>query len=1207
MDFSSCTACPLSEKVNHVGLPGTGNPESGLWIILDRPGYKEDNIGVSFSGTAGQFLASMLVKVGLTDENSYYLTYLTKCALPDVKDQEMKKVSTKTCFPTWLEKEIIEYKPRVIIALGNDVMSALSDQTGIIKNRGLIFDAEVGGHKFKMVPTLSPAYLLQDRRELEGQVEYDIKRAIAIYNGTDACWDDNRRNSLNYRTILTEGAFLEFYNEVKEAGIVAVDIESRGKDPYRQRTAEDNQFPLVSIQFSTKEGTAWFLPIAHETGYSEEHPDGQFWNMTEGNVVYDGLKDIFSGNWCLVIGHNFKFDSKFILKHLGIKVNLGFDTMLAHGLFEETSNSLKKIAWELTDMGGYEKAQQEYTDSLPADEQWDMFFYPWDQLMMYGCADADVTLRIFKVFDERLRKEPQLLRVFKLLIDASMAFLDIENDGIRLDTDYLTKLGIELDIEANTLEGEFKKLAFKEIMQLEEELLEAATGKSGKVLKNKPTLFNISSNSHINTLFFEKMGIPPSEKYKSKKTGEYSVGKFFLKSIEEDYPVAAKLLKHRTVSKQKAGFVDAYPEFLDENGRIHPDYKLIKFFNEESNSEQGTVSGRLACSNPNLQQVPSRGDGKRIKKLFIPDHSDHWLVDADYKGIEMRVAAMYAQDSNMKKFFNEGEGDFHRWTASQITGKKPEDVTDAERTSAKSCVPLFTQALTPTGWKSYHELSIGDNVYALDPKDKQIKLTKIKNLVKYAPTEVYKLSNGHFTAYCTEDHRWFGSRRQSTHEKGKRVRKNIDKIFFETKDITTEHTIILSGKAITTRIVDISLEEAELIGWILGDGSVKISSFSGITSQGKLGQRQGHEIKIFQTKSSYMNSLQTLCSKFGIKESIREDVGQHTFYLKAEFARDLWNRAKLLDEDYNKFILSLSPEQRMRFCQGFFFAEGHYDKRNARLVTQNKGSLADSVQLALFLEGYFPTVSESESSRWYIYKRNIPQTKTVIRYSKPYVTGQRMKKEYFSIEPVWCMETEFGTWVMKQENTICVTGNCSFGILYGAGPAKIAEQARMTEKQALKFIDQYFKLFPGLKKWINSQKKFAERNLYVRSIFGRIRHLPNAGSRNEALREAAFRRAINSPIQSDASDLTLHALTRIHKYLRNFKHFDVSKPSALRGSVHDSILLSVHDNDLTEILSVLKYKILESPDLDFIDSKGVKLGADIAIGKNWGEKEAVEI
>jgi DNA polymerase-1 len=868
MDFSSCTACPLSEKVNHVGLPGTGNPESGLWIILDRPGYKEDNIGVSFSGTAGQFLASMLVKVGLTDENSYYLTYLTKCALPDVKDQEMKKVSTKTCFPTWLEKEIIEYKPRVIIALGNDVMSALSDQTGIIKNRGLIFDAEVGGHKFKMVPTLSPAYLLQDRRELEGQVEYDIKRAIAIYNGTDACWDDNRRNSLNYRTILTEGAFLEFYNEVKEAGIVAVDIESRGKDPYRQRTAEDNQFPLVSIQFSTKEGTAWFLPIAHETGYSEKHPDGQFWDMQEGNVVYDGLKDILSGDWCLVIGHNFKFDSKFILKCLGIKVKLGFDTMLAHGLFEETSNSLKKIAWELTDMGGYEKAQQEYTDSLPADEQWDMFFYPWDQLMMYGCADADVTLRIFKVFDERLRKEPQLLRVFKLLIDASMAFLDIENDGIRLDTDYLTKLGIELDIEANTLEGEFKKLAFKEIMQLEEELLEAATGKSGKVLKNKPTLFNISSNSHINNLFFEKMGIPPSEKYKSKKTGEYSVGKFFLKSIEEDYPVAAKLLKHRTVSKQKAGFVDAYPEFLDENGRIHPDYKLIKFFNEESNSEQGTVSGRLACSNPNLQQVPSRGDGKRIKKLFIPDHSDHWLVDADYKGIEMRVAAMYAQDSNMKKFFNEGEGDFHRWTASQITGKKPEDVTDAERTSAKSC---------------------------------------------------------------------------------------------------------------------------------------------------------------------------------------------------------------------------------------------------------------------------------------------------------------------------------------------------SFGILYGAGPAKIAEQARMTEKQALKFIDQYFKLFPGLKKWINSQKKFAERNLYVRSIFGRIRHLPNAGSRNEALREAAFRRAINSPIQSDASDLTLHALTRIHKYLRNFKHFDVSKPSALRGSVHDSILLSVHDNDLTEILSVLKYKILESPDLDFIDSKGVKLGADIAIGKNWGEKETVEL
>lgn len=866
MDFSSCKACSLHSQVNTVGLPGVGNPDSGLFIVMDRPGFKEDNIGVSFSGNPGQLLHNLLVKAGITSDEDYYLTYFTKCALPDIKDQETKRESYKACYKEWFYKEVLEHKPKVIVALGNDVMTALCDKSGIIKNRGLIVDVNIEGHSCKLLPTLSPSYLLQDRRELEPQVIQDLKRAVATVKGVSNCWNEDSLKDLNYRVIETKEDFEEFYKEVKEAGVVACDIEARGKDAYIRKP--DPFFPLVSIQFSTKEKTGWFLPIAHERYITPANPSGLCWDRLNHFFVYDGLEDIFSGGEIFIIGHNFKFDSKFILKYLGIKVDLGFDTMLAHGLFEETSNSLKKIAWELTDMGGYENKQQEYTDSLPPEKQYDMFFYPWEQLVTYGCADADITFRIFKVFDAKLRKEPQLLRVFKLLINASMAFLDIENDGIKVDTEYLKKLGQDLDIEANTLEAEFKKLAFREIMQIEEELMEAATGKSGKVLKNKPTLFNISSNDHINTLFFEKLHIPPNDRFKSKKTGEYSVGKPFLASIKEDYPIAEKLLKFRIVSKQKAGFVDAYPEFIDENGFIHPDYKLIKFFNEDSNSEQGTVSGRLACSNPNLQQVPSRGEGKKIKKLFIPDYPEHWFVDCDYAGIELRVAAMYCQDPAMKKFFNEGAGDFHRWVASQISGKKEENVSDLERTYAKSC---------------------------------------------------------------------------------------------------------------------------------------------------------------------------------------------------------------------------------------------------------------------------------------------------------------------------------------------------TFGILYGAGPAKIGEQAGMSERQAIKFIEQYFKVFPGLKKWINDQKKFAEKNLYVRSIFGRVRHLPNAGSKNEGLREAALRRAINSPIQSDASDLTLHALTKIHKYLRDFSHADSNKPSRLRGSVHDSIILTVHDSNLEEILRTIKFKILEAPGLDFITSKGVSLRSDVAIGKSWGEKESVEL
>lgn len=864
MDFSSCKGCSLSEVVNHVGLPAIGDPKSGFFVVMDRPGFKEDNLGVPFSGQPGQFMTNLLVKAGLTSDDQYYATYLTKCCLPDNKDTKKKAESLTACVPLWLEKEIAEHKPKVILAFGNDVMQALSGVAGIIKNRGLIFDIEVAGHKCKMVPTFSPSYLLQDKREYEDNVVYDIKRAVTMLTGDIPCWNADSIKKLNYRTIEDEATFKEFLDEARQAEAIACDIESRGKDPYIPFT--DQAFPIVSIQFSTKEKTAWFLPIAHEKYRSESNPAGLAFSLDPEGFLIKGLKEVFTHEK-FIIGHNFKFDSKFILKFLGIRVNLNFDTMLAHGLFEETSNSLKKIAWELTDLGGYERDQQAYTDSISSDKQWDMFYYPFEQLALYGSVDADVTYRIFKILDERLRKDKTMLTVFKLLNNASMAFLDMESDGIKVDTEYLRTLGIELDIEANTLEEEFKKLSFRQIQQIEEELTVEATGKSGKILKNKPTLFNISSNDHIYRLFFDKMGIPPDDKYKSKKTGEYSIGRPFLNSIKDRWPVAEKLLRYRMVSKQKSGFVEAYPQFIDQNGYIHPDYRLIKFFNEDSNSETGTISGRLSCSNPNLQQVPSRGEGKRIKKLFLPDFEDHWLVDADFAGIELRVAAMHSQDKAMMKFFNEGKGDFHRWVASKIYGIPEEEVTDAQRTNAKST---------------------------------------------------------------------------------------------------------------------------------------------------------------------------------------------------------------------------------------------------------------------------------------------------------------------------------------------------TFGILYGAGPAKIAEQANMTERQAVKFIDQYFKLFPGLKKWIQQQKAFAEKHFYVKSMFGRVRRLPNAGSRNDGQKEAALRRAINSPIQSDASDLTLHALVRIHKYLNTFPHFDPSKPSRLRGSVHDSILLTVHDHDLAEILQHIKFEILEKPTLTFIKNRNILLRADVAIGKNWGVKESVE-
>lgn len=867
--MKACSACPLHEEagVKSVCMAAKGDPQSGLFIVFDRPNRSEDSRNSPFSGEASKLFFNLMERAGIPFPDGCYVTYASKCYLPETAAKELKEVSKKTCKTTWLDKEIIKYKPKIVVTVGGEPMTTLTGVEGVNKNRGSFIDAEIEGHKFKVLPTFSPAYLMNNHRELEGQVTTDLKRAYNAVAGGVSCWTPGKEKTLDYKYITTIEMFQEMIEEIVEAKKVTCDIECRGKDPYFLQFPSPG-FPLVSIQFSTKSGTGWFFPVAHESFVTESNSEGKAWTFDEWNYIEANLKWLFESGDIFIIGHNFKFDSKWIMKYLGIKPKLSFDTMLAHGLFGETSSSLKKLAWEMTDMGGYEEEQTKYTEALDPDKKWDMFHYPLDQLSTYGCCDVDATFRVFELLDKKLSSNPQMMELFKLLIKASRAFLDIEHEGVKIDKTYLEELGIDLTLELAKLKEDFNQLASKQIKEFNEKLLvEATSEKTGKLLKNKQTEFNIDSSDHVSTLFYEMLGFPVNDKYRSRKTNDPSVGRKALEELSKKHPIAKVLMEYRGLSKQKVGFVDAYPRYMDSDNKVHPDYKLIRFYNEDSDKEVGTVTGRLACSDPNLQQVPARDEDKRIKKLFIPDCPDHIFMDCDYSGIELRVTAMYCQDPIMKKFFNEGKGDFHRHVASKVYGKPEDEISKLERTYAKAT---------------------------------------------------------------------------------------------------------------------------------------------------------------------------------------------------------------------------------------------------------------------------------------------------------------------------------------------------TFGILYGAGPGKIAEQAKCSFKEAQEFIEEYFKLFPTLKKWIFQQKAYAQKNLCVKSLFGRTRMLPDAASYNEMLREQALRRAVNTPIQSDASDITLYGLTRIATYLNKFEHTDPKNPSRLRASVHDSILISAHKKDFEEIAEHVKFDILEKIDLDFLLEKGVSLAAEVSIGPTWGSQTTLE-
>lgn len=1105
--MTNCNACALSTSgINNICLPAKGAANSDLFVVMERPSYTEEKAGSPFVGTAGKLLLNLIEKAGIPFPGGVYCTYATKCFMNDSVDKNYKREALTICHDNWLKKEILMHKPKVVVACGAEVMTLLTQELGIMKNRGRIIDVTIDDFNFKVIPTLSPSYLLQEHRELEPQVIMDLKRAYNAVNQGISCWTPDKLSEMKYRVVNTIDEMREMFNEILKKKIVACDIECRGKDPYFIKF-EKPGYGLVSIQFSTGPKTGWFLPIAHESFEKEGFgPDGFRWNTEhEQSVLMEGLTEVLESGKVFLIGHNFKFDSKWIYKFLGIKPKLSFDTMLAHGLFGETSSSLKKLAWEMTDMGGYEDEQSKFTDTLPTDEKYDMYRYPFEQLAIYGCCDVDVTFRIFDILNAKLSGNQQMLELFKILVKASRAFLDLENDGIKIDTDALKDLGSELNLEMAKLKEDFKQLAYTKIQEMEEEFKKAAISeKTGKPLKNKVTEFNIDSSDHVSTLFYDKLGFPINDRHRSKKTKDPSVGKKALEDLGDQYPIAKVLAQYRGLSKQKVGFVDAYPRYIDANSRIHPDYKLIKFYNEDSDREQGTATGRLACSDPNLQQVPARDETKRIKKLFIPDYADHYLMDCVVPGTKILTA------------------DFQ--------------------------------------WKNIEELKVGDELVGFDEKlDKNTKLRRsIVEKIGKRKAKTYHVITDKGSVVCSDNHGW-AAYKQYNGCYGKRS-------WIKTKDLK-------EGMKISFLTSPWKTEDTFESGWMSG-------MFEG---EGWVNKRGG--CGIAQNPGDVLDRIEEQLEKDGFTYTKRIQKGH-----KCE-----------------QLILT-GPYAPMRAIGKYKIKRllDKYDFEGMRGWSRQTGPA--TILKVLPMEGEETVVSMKTSTRTFIaeglFSHNCDYSGIELRVTAMYCQDPIMKKffnegagdfhRYVAAKVYGKPESQ----ITKLERTYAKS--TTFGILYGAGPAKIAEQAKCSVKQAQDFIDEYFKLFPSLKKWIRNQHAFAQKNLYVKSMFGRIRLLPDANARNDFTRESALRKAVNSVIQSDASDITLYGLTRIASYLGKYGHINPEHPSKLKASVHDSILLSVQQDDFPTIAKHVKYNILENIDLDIIKNRGILLRAEVSVGPTWG-------
>ncbi|MBU1027138.1 MAG: DNA polymerase I, partial [Candidatus Margulisbacteria bacterium] len=428
-------------------------------------------------------------------------------------------------------------------------------------------------------------------------------RGIEEYD-TEAVIEKKREeiSKLNFICIKTDKQFNDLIETLKQAKQFAFDLETTGLDPI---TAE-----IVGISFSTETKSAFYLPLRLAPSAVEGH---------EGAL--EKLRAIFTSDK-LKIGHNIKYDIE-VLKSAGIEVaGPLFDTMVAAYLLDPTSGkyALKKLGKQFL---GREMIK--LVELIGKEAEYDNFAdVPIDIATDYACSDAEVTFGLYEIFKLALKAQ----KLDKLFYEVEMPLVEVlvemESNGISIDTKLLAKMSKEIDAELKDLERNIFAIA-------------------GEV-------FNINSPKQLANILFNKLQLPI---IKRTKTGASTNVEVLEELAAQKFEIAEKLMDYRQLTKLKSTYVDVLPTLINpKTGRIHTSF-----------NQTITATGRLSSSNPNLQNIPARGEwGKHIRAAFIPEKKDWVLLAADYSQIELRILAHMSRDPQLIKAFKE-EKDIHQATA----------------------------------------------------------------------------------------------------------------------------------------------------------------------------------------------------------------------------------------------------------------------------------------------------------------------------------------------------------------------------------------------------------------------------------------------------------------------------------------------------------------------------------------------------------------
>ncbi len=429
-----------------------------------------------------------------------------------------------------------------------------------------------------------------------------------------------------YEMVVDEAALARWLAAIDTAELVAVDTETTSLDPM--------QASIVGVSLSITPGTACYIPLGHRYAGAPDQLNRDATLRRLAPWLADPTKK--------KLGQNLKYDEHALANDGLVLRGVVHDTLLESYVVESHKpHDMESLAWRHLNLKtlSYDDVTGKGANRIPFEQ------VAIERATEYSAEDADITLRLHQALHPPIAADTKLDFVYaQIEMPVREVLFRMERNGILIDSQLLAQHSRELGERVMALEQQAHQLA------------------------GQP--FNLGSPKQLGEILFQRMNLPVVRKT---ATGQPSTDEEVLQELAADYPLPKVLLEHRSVSKLKSTYTDKLPQMVNaRTGRVHTTF-----------SQATAVTGRLASTDPNLQNIPVRtAEGRRIREAFIAPPGSV-LVSADYSQIELRIMAHLSEDPALLKAFHEGR-DIHRATAGEIFGVPPEDVTTDQRRYIKA-------------------------------------------------------------------------------------------------------------------------------------------------------------------------------------------------------------------------------------------------------------------------------------------------------------------------------------------------------------------------------------------------------------------------------------------------------------------------------------------------------------------------------------------